>query len=206
MCDIVLIRPPATSYDEQDRIQGRLDLPTAVAGVAPCAELLAQLRQHGVTSVLTDPGEPAAGFANAIGKELKVPVKAKDDLRNVDQGLWEGLQLDEIRRKYPKLLKQWEEHPEAVKPPNGESVADASERIEKVLKKPLKKKSVVAVVAAEPLASLIASVVSGEDRLCRGPVCSGDGAAAELVRRGSPDGELAAVGVAAPGLEGETTA
>lgn len=184
MCDIILIRPPATPYDVQDRIQGRLDLPTAREDILPEAELIARLEREGVSVVLTDPGEPAASFAAAIGKSLRVPVKAKDDLQNVDQGLWEGLQLDEVRRKYPKLLRQWEESPEAICPPDGESVADASARIEKVLKKPLKKKAkTVAVVAAEPLASLIASVVSGEDRLCRGPVCSGDG---EPVERLTP--------------------
>ncbi|MEM1062334.1 MAG: histidine phosphatase family protein [Planctomycetota bacterium] len=201
MCDIVIIRPPATLYDEQGRIQGRLDLPSAEDDGSPCEELIAELESLAVKAVLTDPGEPAAGYAAAIGQRLRVPVKTKEDLRNVDQGLWQGLKLDEIRRKYPRLIKQWEEQPDSVRPPDGESLADASERVRKALKKPLKKSGVVAVVVAEPLASLVASIVSGEDRLRRGPVCSGDGDAAELVRRPADHADEAALAAATSGAE-----
>ena len=50
--------------------------------------------------------------------------------------------------------------PETICPPEGELATDAIERICKVLRKPLKKRDCFAIVASEPLATLIGWVVS----------------------------------------------
>jgi probable phosphoglycerate mutase len=57
------------------------------------------------------------------------------------------------------VFKQWQESPETICPPDGEAICDAMERIRKALEKPLKKKGNLAFVAAEPLASIIASLI-----------------------------------------------
>ena len=44
-----------------------------------------------------------------------------DDLRNLDQGLWQGLQLDEIKRRNVKVFRQWIDDPVTVCPPQGET-------------------------------------------------------------------------------------
>ncbi|QDT64250.1 Phosphoserine phosphatase 1 [Calycomorphotria hydatis] len=181
MCEIVLIRPCSTSYDEQKRIQGRLDLPLSDHGQAELVPLIDKLRNESIEYVMTDPGEPSRSVAKAVAEALDIGLKEKSELQNLDQGLWQGLQLEEVRRKYPKLLKQWQESPEAICPPQGESISDAIERVEKVLKKPLKKGKRFAVVAAEPLASLVASVVSGTKLEYKGPRCSGGGAILEYL-------------------------
>ncbi|QDT37827.1 histidine phosphatase family protein [Stratiformator vulcanicus] len=180
MCQhLVLIRPPATDFDDQNRIQGRLDLPLSDHGSASVMDCVEALRDANLNMILCDPGEPAFSTAQEIGDELDVPVKAKEELRNLDQGLWQGLKLEEIRKKYPKLIRQWQESPEAVCPPQGEPVGDALERVRKVLKRPLKKSGRIGIVAAEPLASLIASVACGTEIEFRGPVCSSTGSPVE---------------------------
>ncbi len=98
-------------------------------------------------------------------------MKESDGLRNFDQGLWQGLRIDDIRRKYPKVFKQWRESPETICPPQGEMVAEAVERIRKALRKPFKKNSRFAVVASEPLATLIGCIVSGCKTETPGPIC-----------------------------------
>jgi probable phosphoglycerate mutase len=163
MPEIVLIRPGCTDFDQQDRIQGTLDLPLNLRGRAEVHDLVEQLQGHPLEAIYAPPSEPARSTAEAIAGDLGIPVKESDDLRNLDQGLWQGLQVDEVRRKYPKVFKQWEEAPETICPPNGEPVVDAIDRVRKALRKPLKRKVSFAVVASEPLATLISCVL----RNCR---------------------------------------
>lgn len=157
-----IIRPGQTEYDEQDRIQGALDLPLSAFGETQFDEILEQLRDHELEQIYTSPTEPCLSTARKIGEALAVPVKELEGLENVDHGLWQGLCIDEIRRKQPKVFKQWHEMPASICPPEGETCDDALARARKSLKKPLKRRGSFAVVSVEPMASLIESIVSGE--------------------------------------------
>lgn len=181
MSEVILVRPGHTDFDEQCRIQGLLDLPLSDRGRQHIDELVAQLRPLDIDVILTDPGEPALTTAQALGDALDVTVKENDELRNLDQGLWQGLQIDEIRRKYPRLLKQWHEHPETICPPQGEPVCDAMSRIQAALKKPLRKYKRMVIVAADPLATLIAGVLRGTKPNFTGPMCSHTGCCVETL-------------------------
>ena len=111
--------------------------------------------------VYSAPCEPARSTAIAICNECGAAFKELADFCNVNHGLWQGLQLDDARRKYPKVFKQWQESPETVCLPEGETVAEALERIERGLRKCLKRKRNVGIVASEPLATLIGCVLRG---------------------------------------------
>jgi phosphoserine phosphatase len=162
MPDVVLIRPGCTDFDEQNRIQGVLDLPLNYRGHAQVLGLVAQLQEIALDVVFTAPSEPARSTALAICEQSGAPLKEVDDFRNLDHGLWQGLQVDDVRRKFPKVFKQWQESPETVCLPEGETVADAVERIRRGLRKCLKRKRTIGIVASEPLATMIGCVLRGE--------------------------------------------
>jgi len=168
MSTVVLVRPGCTDFDDQKRIQGSLELPLNDRGQSQLTKVIAALRDQPVEAVLSGSSEPCASVAAAIASTLGVKHKARDDLRNLDQGLWQGLSVDEVRRKFPSVFRQWEEAPETVCPPNGETTTDALERLAGVLKKPLKKYGCFAVVASEPFASLVSFTLRGQtpDDLC----------------------------------------
>ena len=167
----VLIRPGCTDYDEQHRIQGALDLPLNGRGLEQVDRLIEELRDQQLEKIFTSPSEPAHSTAVAMGDSLGVPVKELDDLRNFDQGLWQGLQMDDVRRKYPKAYKQWKESPESICPPGGEPVEQLAERVRRALRKPMKKGTRIAVVASEPIATFIRGVISGSETNRPGPIC-----------------------------------
>lgn len=186
MSEVILVRPGHTDFDEQLRIQGLLDLPLSDRGRQHIDAVVAQLKPLAIDVILTDPGEPALTTAQALGDALNITVKESYDLRNLDQGLWQGLQIEDIRRKYPRLLKQWHEHPETICPPQGEPVCEAMGRIQTALKKPLKKYKRMVIVAADPLATLIAGVLSGTKPNFTGPMCSHTGCCVETLSNGVP--------------------
>lgn len=171
MSDVVLIRAGCTDFDEQNRIQGSLDLPLNPRGLEQVEEIVRQLRDVPLEVILSAPGQPARATAIAVGEALGVPVKVQGDLRNLNQGLWQGLQLDDVRRKYPKVFKQWQDSPETICPPEGETVPEALERIRKTLHKPLKRKATIGIVASEPLATLICCMLKDSKPELPGTTC-----------------------------------
>jgi phosphoserine phosphatase len=197
MPDVVLIRPGCTDFDEQHRIQGTLDLPMNARGQEQVQDLIEQLRPSALETLYATSGEPSRSTAAAIGASLGIPVKELDGLHNLDQGLWQGLLLEDVRRKYPKVFKQLQESPETICPPQGETVPEAVERVRKALKKPLKKKKQIGIVAPEPLATLIASVLRGGK--LDGPVpicgCNSDSRIERIATDGEPEPEPAAAPV-----------
>ncbi|HEY3967872.1 MAG TPA: histidine phosphatase family protein [Planctomycetaceae bacterium] len=173
MAQIVLIRPGCTEFDEQQRIQGNLDLPLSAGGRQQVERLLADLAQVEIDVLFSSPCEPARSTADALGAARGLAVKEIEGLHNVDHGLWQGLKVEDVRRKHPKVFKQWQESPEAICPPGGESLAEAVARVRKALEKPLKKKGNLAIVAADPLAAIICAVVRGLPLESIPAVCQG---------------------------------
>lgn len=166
----LVVRPGETEFDGQSRIQGSLDLPLTDLGRQQVSEIVEQLRREAFDVIYASPTEPAASTAEIIGLALGVPVKIADGLANLHQGLWQGLPLEEIRRKHPRVYKQWEDDPESVCAPNGEECEEAQQRVEQAFKKPLKRGESFVVVAPEPIATLISSVLRGESAQLAGPI------------------------------------
>lgn len=161
MPNVVVIRPGCTDYDEQHRIQGSLDLPLNQRGHDQVDALVGRLSSVPIDVIYSAPSEPSLSTATALGESFGVAVKELDGIRNLDQGLWEGMTHEEVRRKFPRVYKQWQDSPESICPPQGEPVSDALNRIRQSLQKPLKKKDAIAIVASEPLATLVVCVVTG---------------------------------------------
>lgn len=159
---IFLIRPGETDFDVQNRLQGSLNLPLTEQGNLEVDELVNEVRSSKLDRVYSSPNEPALSTAKRLSEQLDIPLKVLNDLCNVDLGLWQGLCIEEVRTKQPRVFKQWSEAPGSVCPPHGEDGEDACQRVAYALKKPLKRGGSFAIVASEPLASLIQCHIQGK--------------------------------------------
>lgn len=157
MTKVVLIRPGSTEYDEQNRIQGTLDLPLSARGVQEATELADALRPISVQALYCCAGESCGATARTVAKALGVRLRKLDKLHNLNQGLWQGLQVDEVRRKHPRVYRQWCEAPTTVCPPEGETFSDAAERVRKALAPVIKRNrdKVIGLVVPQPLAGVV---------------------------------------------------
>ena len=73
-------------------------------------------------------------------------------------GLWEGLRLDDLRQRYPKVIQQWETAPATVVPPEGESFGDAISRLRDATRKLLHRhRGRTVALALRPTAKQIVS-------------------------------------------------
>lgn len=165
MLRIVLIRPGSTDYDREGRIQGTLDIPLNEQGVAEVVQTLEQLRAEGMEILYAPECEPAWQTAQVIAEGLQIKLKKVDQLHNLNHGLWQGMLVDDVRRKQPKVYRLWQEQPGTVCPPEGELLSEAEERVRASLVKLLKrhKDGVIGLVVPEPLASLVRCFIKHEE-------------------------------------------
>lgn len=172
MQTLILVRPGATEFDQQGRIQGTLDIPLCQDGRRQCATTLSEL--HGIdpainpVAIYASPCQSAQETAGLLAHELGLKVKVIDKLHNLDHGLWQGMLVEEVRLKQPKVYRQWQDHPETVCPPEGETVLNAKKRaaeaLQKMFKKHKDKSETIVLVSPEPFASLVRHVLM-QDKL-----------------------------------------
>lgn len=154
---ILLIRPGATVLDEQGRIKGDLDLPLSPNGQKQVEGLAKQFDRVPLEAIYASSCVSARQTADALAARTPARVRIDDDLRNLDHGLWEGKRFDELKQTQPRIYRAWAEHPESIAPPCGETIDQADDRVRRFLCRLLRRTSsgTVAVVAAEPLASIL---------------------------------------------------
>ena len=81
--------------------------------------------------IFTSPLKRAVQTAKILSKD-RVPVFVCDGLSEMDQGEWDGLDFDTIRKKYGDLYEKRREDL-SVPPPGGETFSAASARMRKTL-------------------------------------------------------------------------
>lgn len=157
MVQIILIRPGATDYDDEQRIQGTLDIPLNALGDSEVARVIDDLSDRTIEAVYSPSCEPAKQTAETLAQALGIKHKKLEGLQNVDHGLWQGMKVQDVRRKHPKVYRQWQDQPESVCPPEGEMLEQAEKRMRTALAKIIKKHKhgTVALVVPEPMASLV---------------------------------------------------
>ena len=165
---IVLVKPGATDFDEQGRIIGTLDVPLNDSGIQQAQSAAAELSDLELTAVYSGPCLAAQQTAVEITAHSRARPRVEAKLKNVDMGLWQGRELDELKANQPRFVRQWQDNPEQICPPEGETLMDVRPRVDAFLKRISRKhkSGVVVVVVADPLASLIAAridMLEGDD-------------------------------------------
>jgi broad specificity phosphatase PhoE len=165
MLRIVLLRPGSTDFDEQGRIKGTLNIPLNEHGNQQVAQAADALEGEHIERVYASPCCSARQSAERLGADLRIKVKVVDELTNLNHGLWHGKLIEDVKHKQPRVYRQWQDQPETVCPPEGETVAAAMARISRFLRKLLKKhpRGVLALVVPEPLASMVSSVLHHDE-------------------------------------------
>ena len=165
---IVLVKPGVTDFDAQGRITGTLDVPLSDSGIAQAQSVATELAGVEITAVYSGPCLAAQQTAVEITAHSRVRPRVEAKLKNVDMGLWQGRELDELKTNQPRFVRQWQENPEQICPPGGETLMDVRPRVDAFLKRISRKhkSGVVVVVVADPLASEIAAridMLDGDD-------------------------------------------
>ena len=123
MVQVILIRPGASDYVEQGRIQGTIDMPLSRHGADEVAHA-DELSGRGIEMIYSGTCHPAAGNRRRDCRALDIKLKKLKHMQNLNHGLWQGMLIDEVRRKQPTVYRQWQDQPESIRPPEGETLAE----------------------------------------------------------------------------------
>lgn len=149
---LYIVRAGETTWDRRGRTDSLVGAPLTDHGCEIIHRVGLELAPHEPTVVFASGGEAERQTAKILGKLLGLKVKTNKTLSEFDFGLWQGLTTDEIKHRQPKLYKQWAEKPSGIRPPDGEILAEAQQRVWTTICEILKKsKKGTPVIVLKPV-------------------------------------------------------
>lgn len=125
---LIMVRHGETVWNAEGRSQGFSDIELSETGRQQ-AELLAKsLANESLEAIYASDLQRALNTARAIARHHPLEVIADPDLRELDQGILEGLTSQELRENHGDYLRLWSASPATATMPGGESMAELQDR------------------------------------------------------------------------------
>ena len=162
---ILFVPRALTELDEQNRICGSLNSPLSEAGIEQVKEWTKSLEGVAFDSILVAAGEADKQTAEIILGKRRAKIRVESSWQNLDHGLWQGKCIESLKETCNKYYRQWQENPETVAPPNGETTNDVLARVKVAFSKHLKKRAgeVFVIVAPQPLLGVLRQLAEEAD-------------------------------------------
>ena len=125
---IYLIRHAETTFNEEGRIQGFTESSLSELGLEQAKRLGERLKDVPLVRVFCSPLKRAMDTCH-LALNGSVDTEARDGLREINLGEWEGKTAVELRQTHPHEVKQWFRKPSSVRIEGGESIAQFRERV-----------------------------------------------------------------------------
>ena len=127
MTRLILVRHAESEI--QGCYLGRLDPPLSVQGRVQAAALAGRMAGESLAAVYSSSLKRALTTAQTIAAAHGLEVSAIADLAELDFGDWDGLTYQEIAEVAPQRFNRWLADPAEVRPPNGETLLEMSQRV-----------------------------------------------------------------------------
>ncbi len=116
-----LIRHGESLFNAQKRIQGQLDVALTPLGRKQAAALAIALGSLDLDAIYSSPLIRAMQTAEPIAAAARLTIQTDDRLKEINAGVFEGVNWDEIDRRAPEAAIKWREHDPDFVIPGGES-------------------------------------------------------------------------------------
>ncbi len=103
MTRLLLIRHGYSSGNKDRRFSGQLDLPLSAQGLQQ-AELVCKYIQENykVDAIYASDLERAIDTVKPLSKALGLPIQSHPELREINEGIWQGQLMTEVEASYPE--------------------------------------------------------------------------------------------------------
>jgi len=130
---ILLVRHGQTNSNITGYYMGWSDEDLNNVGYTQVRRLSSRLASLSINSVYTSPLRRAYATAEILAKPHQLEPRVLDELTEMQLGDWQGLHMDEIKRRWPELWQQWRIDPSGITMPNGESLREVADRAVRAL-------------------------------------------------------------------------
>src|SRR5262245_6664164 len=105
---LFLVRHGATTATEEDRFSGSTDAELSEEGRWQAARLGERLSRQNITAIYSSPLSRALDTARIVAGHCGVEPIARDGLREIGHGHWEGMKRDDVERRFGREYASWE--------------------------------------------------------------------------------------------------
>jgi len=117
---VLLVRHGTTALGAEDRFAGSTDVPLANEGREQAERLARRLESEPLVAVYASPMQRTMETATIVGRPHGLRPVARDGLREINHGRWEGLRRREVEERFAEEYAAWEEDPLTCAPEGGE--------------------------------------------------------------------------------------
>jgi broad specificity phosphatase PhoE len=139
MAMLYVLQAGHAEWNGAKRIESVAGAPLSEEETAAVGEIVEELADREIKAVYASQGASEKQTAKIAGGRLKLRWHRREDLRELDYGLWQGLLVDEVQQRYGKLYRQWRQAQDGARPPGGETFAETQTRICQAVAKILKR-------------------------------------------------------------------
>jgi broad specificity phosphatase PhoE len=118
---LYLVRHGATQLTAEGRFSGDIGVELSEEGRWQAERLGERLRGEGITATYSSPLSRSMVTASIIADHCGVTPIARDGLREISHGHWEGLTRRDVEERFSSEYAAWEEDPFTFAPRGGES-------------------------------------------------------------------------------------
>ena len=129
MTKLILTRHGQTDWNREGRYQGQADPPLNSTGRQQAQALADRLADRSLEAIYSSDLQRAFETAQIIAQRHGLPVRQDQRLREINQGEWEGLRIEEIIARYPQIWAAFLDDPLQGQAPGGEPPLLVAERV-----------------------------------------------------------------------------
>ena len=125
---LYLLRHGETTYSRSGGFCGDLDPDLTVEGEQMAADFAAAYQQDPWEAIYASPMRRTLATAKPLADALGLDIQARDGLKEIRYGEWEGKTHDEVREHYPEDYIPWMTEPAWNPPTGGETSVEIANR------------------------------------------------------------------------------
>lgn len=130
---IIAVRHGQTAWNQDNRIQGHLDIALNGMGQWQASQLAQALAEEDIEHIYSSDLARAAATAAAVGSKIGLNVQLEAGLRERSFGIFEGKTFSEIEALWPSQARRWRQREPDFAPVGGESLVVLQARITSVI-------------------------------------------------------------------------
>ena len=129
MKTVIMVRHGQSETNVRKVFTGQIDAPLTDMGRQQARLMAEYLDKYKVDKIYASSLNRAVETAQAIADRQHCPLEKRDELRELNAGLWQGLSFEEIAEKYPQTYVAWRSDIGNAKPDGGETCSQLYDRV-----------------------------------------------------------------------------
>lgn len=163
MKTIIMVRHGQSESNVKKTFTGQLNAPLTETGRKQALRMAQYLDKYRLDKIYVSSLERAVETAQPIALRQNCPLEKRDELMEINSGLWQGLTFTEIAEKYPQTYEAWRENIGLATPDGGETCKELYDRVTAFFKNVLEEpeETVCLVCHATPIRMMESFILAG---------------------------------------------